>query len=85
MAEPRYFVDNRLDCVAVRDRTKAVDHREKDLKHDQPDVVQLWSKAPVISTCPTCGYHRVLDGWVDDGPEIPAAEALAKKLNENPT
>ena len=74
----RYFVDDRVGCVAVVDRLES-DSNYPGLHPDTKGVMKFWSKGRVEKKCPTCG-HATSD-WSDGDLEIAEANTLAHKLN----
>jgi hypothetical protein len=74
----RYYVDKRVGCVAVRDRTKECPE-SRCLDPDMEDVVHFWSFGRVEKQCPTCG-HTTYDWAAGQGP-VTAAHAMASALN----
>lgn len=52
MATQRYFLDERVGCIAVRDRTQT------DPWPDTLGVVWYQGGELVHHQCPTCGRHR---------------------------
>jgi len=78
MPEPRYFVDDRVGCVAVRDR-QHTDLAYQGLHPDTEGVVRFWCFGREERTCPTCG-HATSD-WTSGKEEVAEAHALADKLN----
>jgi hypothetical protein len=53
MDKPRYFVDERVGCIAVRDRTK-VDPNHNGLHSDMACVVMYFGGVLIPGKCPTC-------------------------------
>jgi len=75
---PRYWVDIRIGCCAVRDNNRPQSDR-KGLDAEMEDVVQYWDGEPKKDTCPTCSHET--SHW-----ELPAereaeAKALCDRLN----
>lgn len=66
MSEPRYFVDERVGAIAIRDRLKGVVHYQ----HGK------W----VTEKCPTCGQQHG-GHWEIDGAQIAEALNLCDQLN----
>ena len=79
MEQPRYFVDKRFGCVAVRDSLQT-NKNEPGLHADTEGVVQYWDGIPVEQTCETCG-HKSRDGWMVPLGLVTEAETLCKMLN----
>ena len=52
----RYFIDERVGCIAVRDREKT-DPEYQGLHADTPGVVEFWCGKLAIEHCPTCGHE----------------------------
>ena len=59
MNKPRFYVDERVGCIAVRDRTKT-DPNRNGLDPDMPDVVWWGRGTNVPRPCSECGKPR---GW----------------------
>ena len=76
----RYFVDRRVGCVAVRDRT-LVDPEYSGLHSDMECVVRFWKIPKGVVTCESCGsrHEQHLDGEV----EASMAQRLADHLNSH--
>ena len=75
----RYYVDDRVGCVAVRDRTK-VNPDDNGLQAYYLCVVEFWAFDRVTTVCPTCGHTG--SKWGDGKEQIVMAEKLAAELNE---
>ncbi len=75
----RYYIDERVGCMAVRDRTLGGGH-ELGLHHDTTGVLSYWSGAPKTKPCLTCG-HKSSDGWTIPDDFRQEAEAECKRLN----
>ena len=80
MSDTRYFVDCRVGCVAVRDRTQT-DVGQPCLNSNTSGVVKFWKGTRKIETCPTCG-HVAQGGWEVSEADIAEANALCAKLNK---
>ena len=52
----RYYVDERVGCIAIMDRNK-VDPDYNGLDEFTSGVVEFWLGEPAIKTCPTCGHE----------------------------
>ena len=78
--EPRYFVDIRVGCVAVRDRTKS-DQEYYGLHSDTPGVVKYWNGVLITKICSECGNKTSYYGVTDES--VNEAEALCDQLNKN--
>ena len=78
--EPRYFVDERGGCIAVRDRTKT-DPDYQGLHADTYGVVKYWHGHMAKEACPTCG-HELDAGWCVAAEASEAAKTLCAELNE---
>jgi hypothetical protein len=85
--EERYFVDERVGCIAVRDR-EHTDPEYRGLHADTNGVVQYWhgnSSEPLgpLGTdclCPTCRQRRM--NWSIADTDHAAAHALCAELNK---
>ena len=76
----RYYVDERVGCIAIRDRT-LVDPEDSGLESDSPDVIKFWMGELVESwPCPTCGHSAEIH-WTVKEEDKQAAEELCKQLN----
>jgi hypothetical protein len=76
--EPRYFVDERIGCIAVRDRAKT-DPEYPGLHPDTEGVVKFWMKEVKWMHCPACGSRkRELERSRD---KLEEAQKLADELN----
>ena len=78
LAEPRFIVDDRCGCVAVRDTTK-IDGRCPGLHGDEDDCVRFWMKGKVEVKCECCGHVRI---QFDSESHVAEAHAMAEKLNK---
>lgn len=76
--EPRFFVDDRAGCVAVRDRT-LTDPEYQGLHEDTEGVVKFWMKDLQKHRCTSCGHTQ--SRWIDRN-EVNEARELAKLLNK---
>ncbi len=74
----RFYVDRRVGCIAVRDRTK-IDPEYPGLHPDTEGVVRFWSLPKLPVKCETCGH--VGEQFSDGEPERLIAECLAEELN----
>ena len=77
---PRYFVDIRTGCAAVRDR-ELTSMEDTGLHEDMAGVVRYWHGVVKTRVCKTCG-HRTPDGFTLPQDAIDAANKLCKELNE---
>lgn len=80
--EPRYFVDDRTGCIAVRDR-RWTDPEYQGLHRDTVGVVRFWMKHQREVRCEACN-QRIRFEFVD-GEEVAEANALAERLNAEAT
>lgn len=78
--EPRYFVDKRVGCISVLDRTK-IDTEHAGLSSESEGVVKYWDGYQKMKTCPTCD-HESFNGWAVKDEYVSEAENLCKELNE---
>lgn len=51
----RYFIDERVGCIAVRDREQT-DMEDRELHAATFGVVKLWRAEYTREPCPTCGH-----------------------------
>ena len=79
----RFFVDERVGCVAVRDRFRT-DSSDQGLSFDTRGVVKFWGGEQVTRKCPECG-HEKHDGFKVPPEHIAEAHALCDSMNANPT
>lgn len=77
-SEPRYFVDARAGCIAVRDST-LTDPEYPGLHEDAPGVVWYRHGTTERRTCPTCGH--VTGAWTVAKEHIAEASAECDRLN----
>jgi len=77
----RYFVDERIGCIAVRDRTKT-DPEYNGLHEDTEGVVQFWEGIYTNERCPTCGTNLRTKFTVSEE-AIKEARALCDHLNHS--
>ena len=75
----RYFVDERIGCVAVRDRN-LTDPDYSGLHPDTPGVVEYWQGSCPVITCSECGQQRST-GWEVDRDDVDAAHRRCHSLN----
>ena len=63
---PRFYVDSRCGCIAIRDRT--LDNPEdKGLHRDTDGVVKFWSgQLRSLIPCATCGHSLGTEFYVPD-------------------
>jgi hypothetical protein len=82
MSKPRFFVDQRIGCIAIRDMT----HTDPDYRglHSDTEGVVWYRHGGVAgsTTCPTCGVVRSGRFLVYRDDEL-RAEELCKQLNES--
>lgn len=79
--EPRYFVDERGGCVAVRDRTRT-DPDYPGLHHDTEGVVLYRHGKVVEQSCPTCGHKTGLLKL--DPADVAECHRVAASMNAKP-
>lgn len=79
MPEPRYFVDERSGCIAVRDRENT-DPEYNGLHSDTEGVVKFWHGRQVKKVCSECGHHYT-DGWEISAHDKTQAILLCAELN----
>lgn len=79
MKEPRYFIDERGGCIAVRDRENT-DPEYNGLHHDTQGVVKYWHGREVHEACPECGNERPI-GWAVSAAAKAEAILLCAELN----
>jgi hypothetical protein len=80
MSKPRYYVDKRVGCVAVRDST-LVNPDEPGLWSDSSGVIKHWhGQKAVEDRCPTCGTLRAR-AFVNTEDELAEAKKLCDELN----
>ncbi len=75
----RYFIDERVGCIAVRDRNDT-DPDYQGLHPDTDGVIQFWGAEQRTSKCPTCNHGRFGGRMVRDCDRI-AARRLVAELN----
>ena len=81
MSKPRYYVDKRVGCVAVRDST-LVNPDEPGLWSDSSGVIEHWhGRKAVEDRCPTCGNLRSRTFTNTEEEHVKAAK-LCRELNE---
>ena len=79
--DQRYYIDHRVGCIAVIDRTLADPENNPGLHEDTPGV--LWYKHGVLRDnlpCPTCGYS-VGTHWEVPQEYVAYAEVLCHEFN----
>jgi hypothetical protein len=82
MSRPRYYVDERIGCVAVRDSNLDNRDAEPGLDEDTTGVVKFWlGKRMTEETCPTCG-HCLPKTWDNTQEALDEANKLCRELNE---
>ena len=79
--EQRFYIDQRVGCVAVRDRTQD-DPDHPGLSSDTSGVVKFWDGELVLSKCPTCGHPE--SRYAVSDAALAAAIELRNELNANP-
>lgn len=80
MSKPRFYVDERVGCIAVRDRTKT-DPDRNGLEPDMPDVV-WWGRGIMdVRPCGECGRPREGEWSVSSATKAEAIMECAR-LNE---
>lgn len=76
----RYYVDERVGCIAVKDST-LIDPEDSCLEPDSSGVIKFWmgvrKQAP---SCPTCGHQGDMYWTVKDTDKQDALN-LCKQLN----
>lgn len=78
---PRYWVDHRSGCIAVRDRLHPKrDDGRQGLDPEMPDVVKYWGGRQKRTACPACG-QTVCGEWEISEESVKAAFALCAQLN----
>lgn len=81
----RYYIDERVGCMAVRDREcDAPSVEEPGLWPETTGVVRFFSGVQRQKTCPTCG-HKSAGGWTIEESDRAHAEELCDSLNANST
>jgi hypothetical protein len=75
---PRYFVDERCGCIAVRDRWNT-DPDYPGLHYDTTGIVRYWHGKVMPQDCPCCG--TVKHGVMVDPKDKAAAILLCAELN----
>jgi hypothetical protein len=81
MGKPRFYVDWRVGCVAVRDSLKDSPDNPG-LHEDTEGVVKFWmGKQAVEDVCPTCG-STLSRAWAVGEEVVAEAEKLCRELNE---
>jgi len=79
----RYFIDERIGCVAVRDK-EGTDPEYPGLHPDTHGVVFYRSGTYETGTCPSC-HQESRKGWSVSEDDIKEAKALCDKLNREET
>lgn len=81
----RYFVDERVGCIAVRDRLKT-DPEYQGLHPDTEGVVRFWGlrPVPISNTTFVMGSNVTITHWRDqlDPADIKSAHNHCDDLNE---
>ena len=75
----RYFVDERIGCIAVRD-AQQTNPDDRGLHSDTEGVVDYWEGHTINTTCPTCGQTRHGDHVIRDEDRV-AAHRLCEEMN----
>ncbi len=78
MKELRFFVDHRVGCIAVRDRT-LMDPDEQGCGPDKPDVVHFWMGVWVKSKLPLA--NNSTHEWSVPEEAVKAAHQACSRLN----
>ena len=78
----RFYVDERVGCIGVRDRTEDASREdEPGLDTDTTGLVKLWFGVHRTKQCPHC--HSTVDGGYDISDVVKIrAKRLAVTLNE---
>ena len=75
----RYFIDERVGCIAVRDR-KNTDPYYSGLHEDTRGVIKFWMGKTIEKGCSLCGHFYVdWDGISQE--DVEEARQLCDKLN----
>lgn len=77
--EPRYFVDERVGCIAVRDQ-KHTDPEYPGLHEDTEGVVWYRHGIGLTRNCPECG-HVLFQGWEVKPEHVREAHQECERLN----
>lgn len=77
----RFYVDERVGCIGVRDRTEDASRvDEPGLNTETTGLLRLWFGVHKTKQCPTC--HTMLDdGYTISDVVKQSAAGLAEKLN----
>ena len=75
----RYYVDLRVGCIAVRDRT--LDGDDHGLLPETPGVIKFWCGSLVSKECPTC--HCRSSEYIVSEEIVAKAEKLCEELNQS--
>ena len=75
----RYFIDERVGCLAIRDR-RNTDPTDQGLHRDTKGVMHYWGGTRVSEPCPTCG-HSHPSGWAISYDDKDVAKGLCEKMN----
>lgn len=78
--EEKYFIDERVGCMAIRDR-EYTNPTYPGLHPDTKGVVRYYQGVKINITCPQCGHH-LLDKWVIPTEVREEAVAYCKRLND---
>lgn len=77
--KPRYYVDERVGCIAVRDRQNT-NPNDSGLDWDTEGVIEFWVGEREYNVCPTCG-QRTTSYWILDEEYRKVARKLCEELN----
>ncbi len=82
MAWERYYVDERIGCIAVRDR-RMDSEDEPGLDPDTVGVVKYWhGEREEVELCPTC-HHRRPSRWILPDKIKKEAHELCDSMNRS--
>jgi len=77
----RYFVDERVGMVAIRDRFHPEYDKERSgLNSQMPDVFISWAGTQVSVICKECGHTKYKE-WRVDPAVVKIAENMCAELN----
>lgn len=77
--QPRYFVDERGGCIAVRDR-EHTDPEDRGLHPDTQGVTWYRWGERIVRRCQTCG-HETHSEWLVSAAHVAEAHEVCAKLN----
>jgi hypothetical protein len=80
VAGDRFFIDERIGCIAVRDREQS-NPEDRGLEKDTPGVVKFWMGNKVNELCPTC-LRVVSSSWEINEDFKKEASKLCRELND---